>query len=91
MPPVVFEPNISADERPQTYALDRAATGTGKLFLILKFYKTIQNLVLFCGIFIIWCNEILTVKTFRWLCASTCTLSARAPASCPFCQHVDIH
>ena len=30
MPPVGFEPTISADERPQTYALDRAATGTGK-------------------------------------------------------------
>jgi len=29
MPPVVFEPTISADERPQTHALDRAATGTG--------------------------------------------------------------
>jgi len=24
-----FEPTISAGERPQTYALDRAATGTG--------------------------------------------------------------
>ena len=29
MPPVGFEPTISARERPQTYALDRAATGTG--------------------------------------------------------------
>ena len=29
-PPVGFEPTISAGERPQTYALDRAATGTGK-------------------------------------------------------------
>ena len=29
MPRVGFEPTISADERPQTYALDRAATGTG--------------------------------------------------------------
>ena len=29
MPPVRFEPTISAGERPQTYALDRAATGTG--------------------------------------------------------------
>jgi len=29
MPPVGFEPTISADERPQTYALDLAATGTG--------------------------------------------------------------
>ena len=29
MPPVEFEPTISVDERPQTYAFDRAATGTG--------------------------------------------------------------
>ena len=29
MPPVGFEPTISLGERPQTYALDRAATGTG--------------------------------------------------------------
>ena len=30
MPPVGFEPTTSAGERPQTYALDRAATGTDK-------------------------------------------------------------
>jgi len=29
MPPVVFEPTISAGERPQTYALDCAVNGTG--------------------------------------------------------------
>ena len=29
MPSVGFEPTIPADERPQTYALDRAVTGTG--------------------------------------------------------------
>ena len=29
MPPVGFEHTISAGERPKTYALDRAATGTG--------------------------------------------------------------
>ena len=29
MPPVGFEPTISTGERLQTYALDRAATGTG--------------------------------------------------------------
>ena len=29
VPPVGFEPTISEGERPQTYALDRAATGTG--------------------------------------------------------------
>jgi hypothetical protein len=31
--PVGFEPTISAGERPQTYVLDCAATGTGSLFL----------------------------------------------------------
>ena len=29
MPPVGFEPTISAGEWPQTYAFDLAATGTG--------------------------------------------------------------
>ena len=33
MRPVGFEPTISAGERPQTYALDRAATGTGNILL----------------------------------------------------------
>jgi len=32
MPPVGFEPTIPAGERPQTYALDRGATGTGDVF-----------------------------------------------------------
>ena len=31
--PVAFEPTISAGERPQTYALDRAATATGMLYI----------------------------------------------------------
>jgi len=31
MPLVGFEPMISEGKRPQTYALDRAATGTGIL------------------------------------------------------------
>ena len=30
MPPVAFEPRISAGERPKTHALNREATGTGK-------------------------------------------------------------
>ena len=33
MPPVGFEPTISAGERPYTYALDRAATGAGTFHL----------------------------------------------------------
>jgi len=31
MSPVGFETTISASERPNTYALDRAATGTGTI------------------------------------------------------------
>jgi hypothetical protein len=33
MPPVGFEPAIPARARPQTYALDRAATGVGENFI----------------------------------------------------------
>ena len=45
MPPVGFEPTISAVERPQTYALGRAATGTGK-FLYIATVKHRTNLLL---------------------------------------------
>ena len=38
MPPDGFEPTISAVERPQTYALDRAATGTGDEYGVLPVY-----------------------------------------------------
>ena len=37
MTPMGFEPTISAGERPQTYAFNRAATGTGMFT-----YNTIQ-------------------------------------------------
>jgi hypothetical protein len=40
MPSVGFEPTIPTSERPQTYALDGAATGTGK-----KTLKTIKSRV----------------------------------------------
>ena len=35
IPPVGFEPTTPAGERPQTYALDRAATDTGIIKLII--------------------------------------------------------
>jgi len=38
MPPVEFEPTISAGERPQTYALDRAATGIGMNVIYKSYY-----------------------------------------------------
>ena len=34
MPPVGFEPIISTGELPQTYALDRGATGTGTILVV---------------------------------------------------------
>ena len=39
MPPVGFEPTTSAGERPQTHALDRAATGTDqdRIIILTKF------------------------------------------------------
>ena len=45
MPPVGIEPTISGGERPQTYALDRAATGTGvSIGIHLDFWKKIASL-----------------------------------------------
>ena len=44
MPPVGFEPTILAGERRQTYALDRAATGTDtKLQLLIEFLRIWLN------------------------------------------------
>jgi hypothetical protein len=45
MPPVGFELTIPASGRPQTYALDRAATGIGLNFTFTKFKS---NLIITC-------------------------------------------
>ena len=42
MPVVEFEPTISVEERPQTYALDRAATGTGSMMPLV--YLKVQQM-----------------------------------------------
>jgi hypothetical protein len=42
MPRAVFEPATPATERPQTYALDRAATGIGEFYLLLMQIILIQ-------------------------------------------------
>jgi len=39
MPPLGLEPTITAGERPQTYALDRATTGIGNHFITQGNYK----------------------------------------------------
>ena len=46
---MVFEPTISAGEWPQTYALDRAATGTGIQEYANKIYETIISPVVLYG------------------------------------------
>jgi len=45
MRPVGFEPTIPAGEWPQTYTLDRAATGTGKDN---EYLTEIYNFSVFC-------------------------------------------
>ena len=55
MPPVGFEPTISAGERPKTYALDRAATGTG-LWKYCIYLLTGKN----------WINSIILEKPIWW-------------------------
>ena len=44
MLPVGFEPTISAGERRQTYALDRAAIGTCIKLLIVTFISLFQGI-----------------------------------------------
>jgi len=44
MSPMGFEPTISAGERPQTYALDRAVAGTDEMaFSDVKFPDGLNN------------------------------------------------
>ena len=66
MPPVGFEPTISAGERPQTYALDRAATGTGQfpftLYNIYLIFKNSMTLLLLITFFYV---------TFSFICSHT--------------------
>ena len=51
MPPVGFEPKISAGERPETYALDRAANGTGIHNSLCTYNSEILFTSFRCGIY----------------------------------------
>ena len=46
MPPVGFKLTISAGERPQTYTLDRAATGTSNYNLLSPKYFNLSQIVI---------------------------------------------
>jgi len=47
LPPAGFEPTISAGERPQTYALDRAAAGTRKMCCVNSQRKSQQDATMY--------------------------------------------
>jgi len=53
MPTVGFEPMVLAGERPQTYALDREATGTGNPDSTLHKYN-ISSVCMMCNCFFAW-------------------------------------
>ena len=61
MPPVGFEPTISVSERLQTYALDRAATGTGKII------SAYVKLIYICQLFQ-YTRKYLTFIVFTQVC-----------------------
>ena len=47
MPPAGFEPAVPTNERPQTYALDRAAAGSAvTVYLLLKFERPNKCIIL---------------------------------------------
>ena len=70
MPPVVFEPTISAGERPQTYTLDRVATGACPTRCI-KVQNTRTTLIWTTGTTEIW---ELIIALFQYSLQFTLTL-----------------
>jgi hypothetical protein len=84
--PVGLKPTISAGERPQTYALDRAATGIGGwVKYSAKFYKLWRSNSLYdnvklpslCHIFIIFyvqIYDICNMVSFMWRNWTSCSL-----------------
>jgi len=54
IPSAGFEPAIPASERPQTYAIHRAATGTGEYLYIIEINFILQrfNIILFTDLFL---------------------------------------
>jgi len=85
MPPVGFEPTISAGERPQTYALDRAATGTGThnrlLFLIFKIIRLPPHNISFS-------RSLALHNVFLWYPSWTMQHCVQRPCFLSFPQHV---
>jgi hypothetical protein len=67
MPPVGFELTISAGERPQTYALNRAAIGTGSggALSIEKYGKNTVYITRVCARYLYKKSLLLATHVFR--------------------------
>ena len=63
MPPVGFKPTIAAGERPQTYALDRAATGIG-IYIYIYIYKLFYSVPCY-RVFVMGPHELNETKHIR--------------------------
>ena len=78
MPPVTFEPTISAGERPQTYTLDRTATGTGTITLwLLQLQPYLVCKISYCSYFLyklLKPKMFIEQKSFSYLYWGTLTL-----------------
>jgi len=70
MPPAGFDPTISAGERPQTYTLDRAATGTRELVHLERMlYSEVLAALIYMG-------RVGPRKQFSKTSLSLCTMKA---------------
>jgi hypothetical protein len=65
-PPVGFEPTIPASARPQTYALDRAATGTGVLNFKCSHDRTVHRHWR-CGGYIKYVLHVIMCQRIKWI------------------------
>jgi len=84
MPPVGFEPTVSAGERPQTYALDRAAT-VPAVVLCIVYICVVLCIVLFYVLFVIelfWVLFII-VLFYVFFCVNVhCTTATGCQPNC---------
>jgi hypothetical protein len=64
MPPVGFEPTVSAGERPHTHCFDRAVTGTGLIMIDYAYKSSSSNMRLCCLRLFLWAYSIMC----SWAC-----------------------
>ena len=77
MPPVRFEPTISAGERPKTYALDRAAAGINCCVTeLLDFGNVLACLYVCVGVCMCLCVYVcMYVCVYACMCLCVCVFT----------------